>query len=204
MQKELIVAPASYDACKYACKNFHYSKSVPGGKLVKHGVWEGGKFKGVVLYGDTASASMHTPYGLDYTQVCELRRVALINHEHTVTEIISKSLKLLKKNNPNLELVVSYADQEQEHLGIIYQAGNWIYEGETKPTSAFLINGKKVHGRTVNNVYGCSKMEYLRKNVDKNVRKVKNKPKFKYLMPLTKRARRKFEYLHKDYPKVIK
>ena len=41
---------ASYEATKYACVNFHYSKTVPAGKLIKIGVWEHGKFIGVVLY----------------------------------------------------------------------------------------------------------------------------------------------------------
>ena len=204
MCKELTIAPATHEATKYACLHFHYAKLVPAGKLVKHGVWEDGKFIGVVVYGDTPCSTMHTPYGLEYTQICELRRVALRQHTHNVTEIISKSLKLLKKQNPNLELVVSYADTNQKHLGIIYQAGNWIYEGQTPPTSSILIKGEKIHSRTCGHRYGTSSLKFIQKNIDPNARRVKEIGKFKYLYPLTKRARRKYEHLHKPYPKIIK
>lgn len=149
IQEELLVAPCSYEATKFACENFHYAMKIPSSKLVKHGVWENGKFIGSIVYGDSPTVNMCSPYGLDYSEVCELRRVALTTHIHPVTQILSKSLKLLHKENPNLQLVISYADKSQNHLGIIYQAGSWIYEGETKKEVVeIMINGEKIHRRS--------------------------------------------------------
>lgn len=34
----------SYQAAKFACENFHYSKSTPAGKIIKIGVWENERF----------------------------------------------------------------------------------------------------------------------------------------------------------------
>ena len=149
MENGLVVAPCSYEAVKFACKNLHYAKSVPAGKLVKHGVWEDSRFIGVIVYGDSPNINMAVPYGLDYTEVCELRRIALTTHKHPITQILKKSLKLLREKNPNLQLVISYADSNYNHLGIIYQAGSWIYEGTIPARTIYIINGKEVHGKTV-------------------------------------------------------
>lgn len=201
--KDLLIAPCSLEASKFACEHFHYSHSVPPGKLVKHGVWEDGEWIGAILYGDSPNINMHTPYGLDYSQVCELRRIALKEHSNTVTKMVSQSLKLLKKQNPNLELVVSYADTNQDHLGIIYQGGNWIYEGQRPSRYAYIINGESLHSKTVWDRYGRSDLEFIREHIDPNAKTVRLKGKYKYIYPLTKRARRMFEGLHKPYPKSI-
>ncbi len=204
MDDELLVAPCSYEATKFACENFHYSKKVPRSKLVRHGVWENGKFIGVVVYGDSSTVNMCSPYGLEYTEVCELRRVALTTHKHPVTQIISKSLKLLHKTNPNLQLVISYADKSQNHLGVIYQAGSWIYEGETKKEVVEIcINGEKVHRRSVYDRYGTSSLKWIKENIDENAYSIKGKGKFKYIFPLTKKSRKLFSDRAKPYPKSI-
>lgn len=201
IMSELLIAPCSYDACKYACTRYHYSKTVPAGKLFKIGVWEDKKFKGVVIFSRGATLQIGDPYNLSQTEICELTRVALHNHDHPVTEIVSKSLKLLHKNNPGLELVVSYADKNQNHLGVIYQAGNWIYEGYRKVTPSIMINNKKIHARTVYAKYGRNSIKWLKEHVDPNAHYAEDKGRYKYLYPLTKRARRKYETLHKPYPK---
>lgn len=204
MQTELKIAYADYNAVKYACTHWHYSKSVPCGKLIKFGVWENNEFKGVVLFSRGAIYNIGRPYNLKQYQICELTRVALRNHEHNVTEIVSKCLKLLHKTNPKIELVVSYADPEQDHLGIIYQGGNWIYEGKGNTETYLSVHNKRVHRRTIGSKYGTSSLEYIKQNVDPNAKIIKTKPKFKYLYPLTKKARRKYEHLHQPYPKQIK
>jgi hypothetical protein len=129
--------------------------------LVKHGVWENGLFKGVIVYGDSPNFNMGSPYDLDYIEICELRRVALTNHEHPVTQILSKSLKLLHKTNPNLKLVISYADTKEGHLGIIYQAGNWIYEGTIPARYMYIVNGEKIHSRTMHDRFGKTDLEWI-------------------------------------------
>jgi len=43
---ELKLDWCSYQAAKYAVENWHYSKCMPVGKLVKIGVWEDKKYIG--------------------------------------------------------------------------------------------------------------------------------------------------------------
>ena len=74
----------SHEAAKYACQNWHYSKCVPVGKLVKIGVWEDSKFIGVIIYSRGANKSLMSQVGLDQTEGCELTRVAMNKHYYPV------------------------------------------------------------------------------------------------------------------------
>lgn len=159
---ELKLDWATFEAAKYACENWHYSKCMPKGKLVKIGVWENFKFVGAVIYGYGANNNAAKSFKLLQTQVCELTRVALNkNHKTKVSKILSIAHKLLIKSNPGLKLVFSYADKtNQNHHGGIYQADNWIYLGERKTSNKgayYLINGKKMHGRSARAKYKAEK-----------------------------------------------
>jgi hypothetical protein len=114
---------ATHEAAKYACENWHYTKTIPVFKLVKIGVWENKKFIGVVLFGLGASATLSNQFNLDRTEVCELVRVALDKHQSQVSRIIRLALVFLKKRCPKIKVVVSFADMNQGHHGGIYQAG---------------------------------------------------------------------------------
>ena len=138
----------SYKAAKYAVMKWHYSKKIPSGKLLKFGVWENEEYIGCVLYGRGANNNALKQYKLECTEGCELMRVALKEHKTPTSKIIAISLRLLKKHNPKLKLVISYADPEQNHKGIIYQASNWINEGKTKPVDYYIdARGNEIHWR---------------------------------------------------------
>lgn len=149
---------ATYEAAKYACENWHYSKSVPVGKLVKIGAWENNKYIGPVIYSYGANNNACKGFELTQQQVCELTRVALNQHKTPVSRILSVSLKILNKQSPGLKLCFSYADKtNQEHHGGIYQANGWIYLGERKTSDKgayYIILGKKMHGRSARAKYG--------------------------------------------------
>ena len=187
---------ASYEAAKYACVNFHYSKTVPAGKLIKIGVWEHGKFIGVVLYGRGANNTLGAPYGLAQTECCELVRIALTTHDTPVSRIVAISFKLLKKVSPGLKLVVSFADTHQNHHGGIYQAGNWIYSGQSNAADEYLVNGERMHGRSMRAKFGT--------HVGKDyIQIVKGSVKHRYLMPLCDLVRTDILKLSKKYPKRV-
>lgn len=184
---ELKIAWASYQSAVYACKHWHYSHSIPAGKLVKVGVWENGLFKGVVIFSHGANKNIGSPYNLEQHEVCELTRVALRKHTTPVTKIISIAIKMLRKFCPELKLIVSYADVDQGHAGKIYQAGNWIYEGlkQGSHLNQFIFKGRKVHKKTIHSKYGTGSqsISFLKK-IDPNVREFVSKGKHKYLYTL--------------------
>lgn len=200
---QLKIAWATFEAAKFACENFHYSKSLPAGKLVKIGAWEDGKFIGVVIFSRGANNRIGSPYNLTQTECCELTRVALTKHQSFVSEILAKAIKFLKEQSQNIKLIVSYADVEQNHKGGIYQATNWIYEGKTEGERYFIVHGKKTHPKSIHSRYGTGsqRLEWIRNNVDSQARMIITAGKHKYLMPLNKKIRKQIEQLRKPYPK---
>ena len=196
---------ATHEAAKYACENWHYSKSLPSGKMVKIGVWEDGNFVGVVLFSQGATPHIASPYKMNLFDVCELTRVALTKHKSEVSKILSNAIKLLKKTCPKLKLIVSYADIDQNHAGGIYKANNWIYEGikNQNTRSAFIIKGKKVHPRTIGSSGGVQSLTWIRKNLDPKAKEFISLGKHKYLFPLDEQTKTKIIHLHKPYPKCV-
>jgi hypothetical protein len=108
MKPVLKIDWATHEAAKYAVENWHYSESMPAGKLVKVGAWENGKFIGVVLFGRGANNNIGKPYKLDQTAACELVRIALTNHITPVSKIAAIAIRFLKVNSPGLRLIISY------------------------------------------------------------------------------------------------
>lgn len=200
-KSDLKIDWATHEAAKYACENWHYSRCLPSFKLVKIGVWESAKFVGVVIFSMGAAPQAHCPYQINPRDICELTRVALRGHSTPVSRIVSIALKFLKAQSPGLRLVVSYADPEQNHHGGIYQAGNWIYEGVTKPCEQFeyVSTGKRVHTKTIRTGRRGYATELKAKGVIRSVKVVK----YKYLMPLDDAMRKQIEPLRKPYPKRV-
>jgi hypothetical protein len=195
------------DAARYAVEHWHYSKSMPSGKVVKIGVWENDRFIGAVMFSRGATGHIGDPYNLPQTEICELTRVALDRHTASVSQIVAIALKLLKKANPGVRLVVSYADVDHGHTGGIYKAGGWIYEGlmNAGARGAFIVHGQRVHPKTIHSKYGlgAQSIKWLRANVDPNASEFITAGKHKYLMPLDDAMRAIIETRRKPYPKAV-
>jgi len=202
---ELRIDWATAEAARFACLNWHYSKSVPKAKVVRVGVWEGGKFIGVVIFGSGATPEIGSPYNLKQTEICELTRVALTKHFAPVSKIISLSIRFLRKQSPGLRLIVSFADASQGHHGGIYQAGGWLYAGGAE-THAYRVHGEAIHPKTLymRHGKGGQSIPWLRANIDPNAERIISGFKHRYLMPLDAEMRDKIEPLRKPYPKRVK
>lgn len=188
---------ATHTAAKYACEHWHYSKVLPPSKTAKLGVWENNRFIGVVVFGVGATSALCKRYGLKMNEGCELVRVALTAHKSPVSRIIAITIKILRKTYPGLRLVVSFADPEQGHHGGIYQAGGWLFSGNSQPSDEYIYNGKRWQGRSFRNSH-----KGMEKHPDVTV--VKGSSKHRYLMPLDDDMRTKIATLAKPYPKRTK
>lgn len=188
----------SHEAAVYATKHWHYSGSMPAGKTVKIGVWEDKKFIGCVIYSRGANNNLLKPYGLACTEGCELTRIALSSHSHPVSRIIKVSLVLLKKLCPEIRLIISFTDSRQNHHGGVYQAANWIYNGYMETTPDYWLNGRWMHQRTVNQIFGSLKA------IPRDTKKRPGGTRLRYILPLDEEMRRMIEPMRKKYPKRVK
>lgn len=193
---------ATHDACKYACQNWHYSKSVPVPPLVKIGVWENDVFIGVVIFSRGASSNLLKPYKLKQDEGCELTRVALNSHVNEVTKIIKVAILFLCKACEGLKLIISFSDMHYGHHGGIYQGGNWIYVGKTQKGKEYWYKGKRLHSRQVAEKGWNIQQGQKRKTVKPSqCNIIETVGKYRYLMPLNKKMRKKVMLLSMPYPK---
>ena len=201
---------ASTKAIKYACLNFHYAKSVPVNTFGYSVFNNKNEWCGVVLYGTGANNNLATQYNLNQGNVLELVRMALNGKQESTSKALAISLKLIKNAIPLCKLIISYADKDQNHNGIIYQATNWYYVGTSminKKDASYIIDGKRIHGKTISDK--CKRYGLI-KNVEnaKKVYKAKEiieyvtKGKIKYIYALDKSLIPLCKSLSKEYPKT--
>jgi hypothetical protein len=209
----LVVAQCTRTAAKHAVEHWHYSQTMPSGRLITYGVWEDERYVGAVVFGRGANDRLLAPYGLRQSEGCELVRVALRDHVAPVSQVVSLALRKLRETNPGLRIVISFADPAQGHHGGIYQAGNWFYLGRADATREFVLNGRQVHERSVSAMItqakrypsrrkldGESRIDWLRRTVDKNARAVSVDGKHRYAMPLDRAMRKRLQRASVEYP----
>jgi hypothetical protein len=186
---------ATHEAAKYACENWHYSERMPVNKTVKIGAWEDGIFIGVVIFSPGATPALYKTYNITQQEGCELTRVALRHHVTPVSKILGLALKFLKRSNPGMRLVISFADTKQGHHGGIYQATNWIYVGLAGPRKLPKYKGEFIHERSLSLLVKQGKLKR------QDCEWVVAQPKHKYLFPLDETMRKQVSPLAKNYPK---
>lgn len=203
---ELRLDWADARAAKFACERWHYTGTMPNAG-VKIGVWEHGQFVGVILFGIGAGRSTDgRKYGLSRAnEVAELVRVALKpGHKAPVSRCVAVAIRMLRKQSPNLRLLISFADTAQGHHGGIYQAGGWTYAGTTSTDRTYIIHGKPKHPKTIHSNGWRQNEEWLRQHVDPKARCETTPPKHRYLMPLDEEMRRVVAPMAQPYPKRSK
>lgn len=186
----------------YACRNFHYAKSVPAAHRFDYSVFnDDGEWCGVVMYSYGSNPQIGKQYGLFAGEILELIRVALNGKQGCTSQAVAATLRRLHKENPQVRMLVSFADQEQGHMGTIYQAMNWMYVGSVAGSQEYIVNGRKMHYKTVRSQGWKDNEKWLIEHVDPDARKVKGGRKHKYLYFFDKRLRKRLEGLAKPYPK---
>lgn len=114
----------------------------------------GNELIGAMFYGRMAMAGQWKKYGDSPESVIELRRLCCIDDtpKNTESYFIGATLRWLKRNT-KIKTVVSYADAEYGHSGLIYKASNFQYRGFSKGARVILYNGRKYHDKTIRTKY---------------------------------------------------
>lgn len=144
--------------------NLHYAKRMPNIQYAYALYEDDDEMIGIITYGQPASPQLCR--GIcgegNKSNVIELNRLVLkYNRKNEASYLIANSLKLL----PKPKIVVSYADSKQDHLGIVYQASNFLFTGTTiARTDMAGKDGKHSRhhlGDTTNRINRSSKHRYV-------------------------------------------
>lgn len=142
-------------------KHNHYSGSLSRGNKHVFLLLVKGHLRGVATFGVPTGKSCQKLYSTGSGDVMECKRFVLAPNapKNTASWFMAKCLKQLKLK-ANIEVILSYADPEAGHEGIMYKASNFQYLGrQSKKGQAIKILGqaKPVHLRMayqkINGVY---------------------------------------------------
>lgn len=198
----LFVAPCSREAAIFAVKAWHYLHVPPSGRCSYWGVWFDGVFDGAVIVSRGASPNIGRPFVLTQDRIAEVTRIALRpGHVAPVSQVLSVVRDLLRKSNPRLELLVSYADSRYGHDGRgVYGGAGWTYLGQTAREALLRVHGRERHARTISSKFGTRDLGWLRAHVDPNAARIDCPPKHKYALALTPAMREQLALLVQPYP----
>ena len=194
------VEQINYEDTKPFILDIHYAKRMPSISYA-YGLFHMNKIIGMVSYGFPPSPALCKGIaGEEYrNDVLELNRLVLkYNEKNQASMLISASFKLL----PKPKIIVSYADTEQDHTGIVYQATNFIYTGLSDKRKEWRIKGSNLHSKTVCESYT---LEERKKNTDKFIQ-VDRPRKHRYIYLLGNKLEKKIlrnalRYKEQEYPK---
>lgn len=200
---ELKLAHCDHQAAKYACQKWHFTGSAPRGKYVRYGVWEDGRFRGVVLFGAGASPQIGRSIGLNQSTCCEMVRLALGPHRTPVSRILSIAVRLLRKHSPGIRCINTFADPSYGHHGGVYQAAGWLFLGVQKLRAHIRICGRVYHWRNVESKYGTHAIKWLQEHIDPAATWEGWGYRLKYVLPLDEDVRGRLQPLTKPYLKPV-
>jgi len=134
----------------------HYSKNINGCIAdYCYALYDtNGVMKGAMFFGRMAMRNQWKKFSDKPDNVIELRRLCCVDDtpHNAESYFIGKCLRLLKKDWGE-GIVVSYADKEHGHTGIIYKASNFEMIGEIPGAKVILYNGKQYHDKTIRTKY---------------------------------------------------
>ena len=157
----LVVRQAKIEIVRPLIEKVHYAHSWPGTATHYFGLFHDEKCVGVAIYGAVTVPALRRSIVKDNAiRILELQRLVVTTPvENAASALIGKSLQLLSKIIGGA-IIISYADSGHGHVGIIYQATNWYFAGlSAGGEKTFIVNGRKIHGRTYRYHGGTSGVE---------------------------------------------
>ena len=135
-------------------KKHHYSGKVVNNSCLHFGAFLDGKLHGVMSYGPSLDKQkmLGLVEGTGWNEFLELNRMAFDDYlpRNSESYCIAKSIKLIKKNAPQIKWIVSFSDGCSCGDGTIYRASNFVLT-DIKPNCNLVLlpNGEKIHKLTL-------------------------------------------------------
>lgn len=154
----------------------------------------GFKLVGVIIYGYPVGRQVGTSICeyINNKNVLELTRLYIHDGygKNIESYFISQTIKKIKKLDDKIKIIISYSDPEQNHLGIIYQATNFYYQGN----NTMLVDGITVketsesdwmHPRSVVAKFGTANLDVIKEKIghDFYIKNVAKKHRYIYIIP---------------------
>ena len=128
---------------------------------------------------------------LEFDEVWELKRLWIEDGHGTNIESysIAQSIKYIKQNYPKIKVLISYSDPMEKHIGLVYRATNWLYQGNEVSHSGtmyqykFSDNEQWLSPRAMNNKIGvCGLKDVLKVYPDIQYKPIERKHRYLFFL----------------------
>jgi len=183
----------------------HYSKKVTSNRCLSFAVYYKGILSGAMQigYGIKPDEKQHIIEGANSNNVKEFDRMWLSDNMPKYSEsiCISKMIKLLRKNHPDLKVLISYADGIRGNIGTIYQATNFTYIGEIEGEFYYQPStGEWIHPVTMWHRYGTRAKDKLNDIFGNDIKHIRGKQ-YRYVYFINRGWKRRVKIKSQKYPK---
>ena len=132
----------------------HYSKKAVNNSCLHFGAFLDGNLHGVLSYGPSLDKSKIITLvdGTGWNDFLELNRMAFDDYlpRNSESYCIAKSIRMIRKNAPQIKWIISFADGCSCGDGTIYRASNFVLTGIKRNSNLCLLpSGEKIHKMTL-------------------------------------------------------
>ena len=148
--KDLVVKPILAKDARALIKRLHYSGKEVNNSGLNFGVFLNNRLEGVLQFGSPINkkGTIKLVKDTQWNSILELNRMAFSDRlpKNSESRAISVSLKIIKKQYPHIDWVLSFADATQCGDGAIYRASGFVLT-DIRVNTALRISpkGEQVH-----------------------------------------------------------
>jgi hypothetical protein len=200
--QHMTVKPVPFVIAKRLIERNHYLHTFPGGTKLAFGIFVDNRLQGAISLGAGPANAYSLVYQAQPGDCLVLTRLWLSDElpRNSESKVIATVLHALKRHT-DIKFLVSYADPSQGHMGIIYQATNWLYTGLSEAMPLYdLGDGKARQSRSLAHGFGTHSVKHL---IDRGVNVTlipqSSKHRYLYFLDSSWRTRLKPEVL--PYPR---
>ena len=165
--KEIVMKVIPSSIANPFIKAHHYSGKVVKNSCLHFGAFLDGHLHGVMSYGPSLDTRkiMGLVEGTGWNEFLELNRMAFDEKlpRNSESYCIGKSIRLIRKNAPQIKWIISFADGCSCGDGTIYRASNFVLTGiNANKTIILMPDGSTVAGLTLDLQQSSTKARYDR------------------------------------------
>jgi hypothetical protein len=143
------------DAAAFVAQH-HYLASYPAAQIAVGLFGRGARLEGVAVFARPATDAVitaHTGFK-DPAQGTVLARLILTDSvpQNGESLFVSRAFRVLRRERPAIEAVVSYSDPQTGHIGTVYQALSGAHRAVTRPRTVLRLGGTTISGRTISKI----------------------------------------------------
>lgn len=152
--KEITLKVIPGKIAKPYIEKHHYSKKAVNNSCLHFGAFLDGNLHGVLSYGPSLDKSKIITLvdGTGWNNFLELNRMAFDDYlpRNSESYCIGKSIRMIRKNAPQIKWIISFADGCSCGDGTIYRASNFVLTGIKKNSNLCMLpTGEKIHKMTL-------------------------------------------------------